>query len=295
MRGTFAALACLVLLACLALFAGAKHHGHHHHGGHGSHGQHGGHHSAADLAFVGQALGLTAAKADDDAWSFPAGIGGYSSRGAVPLPEGTESIVGDGPKPRSKTEAKADQLDPNPLIQPGTAVQPPLGAGPFENNVNTDVLKQSVSTVRAMLKDSVNKGRDEIQELNKLNYSKPCRLPFPIEGSPFPRVLRCSGCISSLAALTSFMRADMNFANPQMAQYEFSQACTYVESDYIQVCQYMYNVHGRHVVSMLFMNKVPIHICSCINFCEQDDLLTYRNAFLDKDDQASAEGADVSK
>eukprot|EP00696_Hemimastix_kukwesjijk_P017305 gnl/Hemi2/5927_TR2056_c0_g1_i1.p1 gnl/Hemi2/5927_TR2056_c0_g1~~gnl/Hemi2/5927_TR2056_c0_g1_i1.p1 ORF type:complete len:262 (-),score=69.51 gnl/Hemi2/5927_TR2056_c0_g1_i1:3-788(-) len=145
-----------------------------------------------------------------------------------------------------------------------------------------DQMKADMGFMNVIVASNVNAGALSVQDLAKLNFSAACNLPFQLSGSFFPKPMRCSGCLSALSALLAFMKADLNFQNPQMAQYEFSKSCLYVEADYVQICQYMYNVHGRHIVSMLFQNKIPMHICTCINFCDASDNAMYSGAFTGK-------------
>eukprot|EP00696_Hemimastix_kukwesjijk_P007555 gnl/Hemi2/19546_TR6496_c0_g1_i1.p1 gnl/Hemi2/19546_TR6496_c0_g1~~gnl/Hemi2/19546_TR6496_c0_g1_i1.p1 ORF type:complete len:193 (+),score=89.21 gnl/Hemi2/19546_TR6496_c0_g1_i1:54-581(+) len=139
--------------------------------------------------------------------------------------------------------------------------------------------KADVGFQNAAMKVTTNDTKDAVKFMKPLNYTKPCNLPFQLAAAPFDRPVRCAGCLATLSALLSFMHMDMNILNPQQAQYEFNKACMYVESDYMQTCQYMYNVHGRHVVSYVLQNKVPISICSCINMCDQQDVTMYTGAF----------------
>eukprot|EP00697_Spironema_sp_BW2_P005760 gnl/Spiro4/18027_TR9624_c0_g1_i1.p1 gnl/Spiro4/18027_TR9624_c0_g1~~gnl/Spiro4/18027_TR9624_c0_g1_i1.p1 ORF type:complete len:194 (-),score=45.54 gnl/Spiro4/18027_TR9624_c0_g1_i1:51-602(-) len=156
---------------------------------------------------------------------------------------------------------------------------------------NSAAVASETKLTKAILSSTTIDARSQIDNLSKVNYSAPCNIPLVVSVSPFPQPFRCAGCVATLAALTSFMKADMNFANPELAQYEFSKACLYVEPDYIQVCQYMFNVHGRHIISMLFGNRVPIHICTCINHCVDDDLQVILKAFQPKSAAGGAPAA----
>eukprot|EP00697_Spironema_sp_BW2_P009280 gnl/Spiro4/24119_TR11965_c0_g1_i1.p2 gnl/Spiro4/24119_TR11965_c0_g1~~gnl/Spiro4/24119_TR11965_c0_g1_i1.p2 ORF type:complete len:260 (-),score=81.85 gnl/Spiro4/24119_TR11965_c0_g1_i1:158-898(-) len=226
---------------------------------------------------------VAASNSDALSTEFPAGVGGYSSIEGLPLPKGAHFFT-DGPE-----IDKAELEETNGLQTPGSPPASTQFAGyqktpnivsyhqnmqaryQAENNLPEQIIRASIDDAQhAMAAQAVVHPEDQ---------STACSIPFQMYASPFPPKFRCSGCLSSMAALVSLMKADMNFANPQMAQYEFANACLFVESEYVQLCRYLYNVHGRHLVSMLFRNKLPLHICSCLNACDAEDIQIYTAAF----------------
>eukprot|EP00697_Spironema_sp_BW2_P002935 gnl/Spiro4/13923_TR7447_c0_g1_i1.p1 gnl/Spiro4/13923_TR7447_c0_g1~~gnl/Spiro4/13923_TR7447_c0_g1_i1.p1 ORF type:complete len:371 (+),score=64.83 gnl/Spiro4/13923_TR7447_c0_g1_i1:32-1114(+) len=227
--------------------------------------------------------------------------------GDAPIPAGAEAVT-DGPKtvashaqtsgptaagdlrpPKFNYDQPDDEASPIvKLTDSSKAVQ----AQEKEMQVAQNEQKELVLAVHRMMHNATVSGRATVAEMDRVNSSHPCpsTVSTLVQG-PFPLHLSCPACLSSLAALTAFMQADMNFANPEMAMFEFSHACSYVESDFIQVCRYMYNVHGRHIISMLFQDRVPAHICTCINACTASHVDIFRRGFfsLDNPDKAAPE------
>eukprot|EP00697_Spironema_sp_BW2_P007800 gnl/Spiro4/22191_TR10927_c0_g1_i1.p1 gnl/Spiro4/22191_TR10927_c0_g1~~gnl/Spiro4/22191_TR10927_c0_g1_i1.p1 ORF type:complete len:179 (-),score=39.51 gnl/Spiro4/22191_TR10927_c0_g1_i1:58-594(-) len=121
-----------------------------------------------------------------------------------------------------------------------------------------------------------------IADMEPIDFAKPCNIPFVMPGSPFMKPTSCMGCLATLWSSLSWMNRDMNIANPELAQYELAKSCMYVDQEYAQVCEYMYNVHGRHVVSLVTENHPPVHICLCLNLCDQADYTLFTNAFQSK-------------
>jgi len=268
----------LLLVLCVLALAVADAKRHHHKKHHGvAH-----HHKRAHLEIVGEGIEFVQLDSEAEAEEFSAGFGGYQVLPtAAPFPAGAH-VVGDGPD----AESLPEETNGEPAATPGSAPTEFRSAGFRPPNAVTrqedhqEAIKMSAGFRDQMMDTAVAGARDAIARLDKANSSQPCNLPFRIAGQMFPRLLSCGGCVSSLTALVAFMRSDLNVASPQMAQYEFSKACLYVEADYVQLCQYMYNVHSRHIISMLFANRAPIHICSCINFCDASDIGVARGAFV---------------
>lgn len=236
-----------------------------------------------------------------------------------PLPAGGENLIDEPVIVKLHGKSHAQFMDPTIQASPIGIGMPPYHIYPASGVPPINVVKQNIQLssglrfkpspqeqeaaramqlanykeLRTVLSSAVSAARTEINNTNNRNTSRPCPSLADADATSvniaFPPHFGCPGCISSLAALTAFMKSDLNFANPQMAMYEFSSACSYVESDYIQICRYIYNVHGRHVVNMLFKDMVPAHVCTCINFCSQNLINNFLGAFQTKSNVTDAQ------
>eukprot|EP00697_Spironema_sp_BW2_P000040 gnl/Spiro4/10074_TR5348_c0_g1_i1.p1 gnl/Spiro4/10074_TR5348_c0_g1~~gnl/Spiro4/10074_TR5348_c0_g1_i1.p1 ORF type:complete len:211 (+),score=52.89 gnl/Spiro4/10074_TR5348_c0_g1_i1:42-674(+) len=122
----------------------------------------------------------------------------------------------------------------------------------------------------------------------KFGYFRNC--PYLLQGanrpdlSPFPNYIGCGGCVKSLATFHELQQRQQNYRDATDAQYIFNRACQYVEAELQPVCQQLYNVHGRTIISMMFKNHEPMDTCGCLRYCDSDDFAVLFGAAVSKTD-----------
>eukprot|EP00697_Spironema_sp_BW2_P000618 gnl/Spiro4/1083_TR562_c0_g1_i1.p1 gnl/Spiro4/1083_TR562_c0_g1~~gnl/Spiro4/1083_TR562_c0_g1_i1.p1 ORF type:complete len:289 (+),score=51.03 gnl/Spiro4/1083_TR562_c0_g1_i1:75-941(+) len=226
--------------------------------------------------------------------TFPAGFGGFGTvlpPGHDPvLPTGS-SLIGDGPDISAAHEETNGDSDED-------AVTGPLP--PIYHEDRVELHKQRVGFAGAVLRTAAASGKAAIGAIPASSEGE-CTTSHSMADIPFARPFRCTGCLATLASLSAFLRAvgvqpllnssltdtlsasshdEHSHETLVTSNLQFIRSCGYVESDYIRVCEYLYNVHGHHIIDLVLRNRVPLHVCRCVNFCETADVALFKRAFV---------------
>jgi hypothetical protein len=93
---------------------------------------------------------------------------------------------------------------------------------------------------------------------------------------------RCDGCVASVNTLFDHIRPVLQQGGsmaPLAAAQQFGQACQYVQTEFVEVCQYMFEVYPQQTVAMIYQDILPLDLCVCLQHCRNNERDYYISAF----------------
>jgi hypothetical protein len=91
---------------------------------------------------------------------------------------------------------------------------------------------------------------------------------------------RCDGCVTSITTLYSFMKPVFaRSGSVAAATQEFGAACQYVDAEFQELCQTLFNQYPEQAVGMVLNDVIPLDICVCLKQCRHNEREYFTGAF----------------